>query len=295
MKNKGGIVGTKTAGSTAFSYASKVAEFDTESYPLRYEACVDIAEVRTDTDFPLTAFEVIYGYPNRSTTANNLPDTEHYAPVIGSIVSPGDFVCENAFTEVTNKSGISSALIMSDATRVTGFQFFFKDAPTTALTIRFDNAKWTKSELVTFSDTESFIGFEGSYTDNGIETMGFLVQDPACSIVPVNPVTPVTPVTPVVKTCVELGTCKEPVTDGGLNTSGSGGDDLDTWMIVLIVCAGVTGILAVIGIVFYGCKSKRTQSDKVNVVNINKDAAEERQESQVELSKNVDHQHTIAG
>lgn len=105
---------------------------------------------------------------------------------------------------------------MSDATRITGFQFFFKDAPTTALSIRFNNAKWTKSTAVTFSDTESFIGFEGSYTDNGIESMGFLVQDPACSDVTVNPVTPVTPVTPtpVEKTCTELGTCKTPVTGG---------------------------------------------------------------------------------
>lgn len=78
-----------------------------------------------------------------------------------------------------------------------------------------------------------------------------------------------------------------------MNTSGSGNDELDTWVIVLIACGGIAAILAVIGVVFYGCKSNRSQSDKVNVENLNRDA-EERQESQVELSKNIE-QATVGG
>ena len=38
------------------------------------------------------------------------------------------------------------------------------------------------TEPVVFSDTEVFYGFEGTYFNNEIQTLGLLVHDPACSI-----------------------------------------------------------------------------------------------------------------
>ena len=118
MIPKGDIIGTPTAAGTAFTYADKASEFDTESVPIKFRACVDITNFAQSTNFPMTNLEIIYGKNEVVDAATGAKTyTEHEAPKVGPYPSP--FNCEADYTTITSR-GISAARFLYDATRITG-------------------------------------------------------------------------------------------------------------------------------------------------------------------------------
>ena len=169
--SKGGLVGDRSnaALGTSFSSKNQWEDFDTEMVPVLAQYCINNAG--SDT---MNSFRIMMAKPE--------PDSP---VVIGPWNGPYEAGWDCVELPITQKN-LQSTLTFYNASRVSAVGTFWEynnnelepDRTTTIIGLSGD----TFTEPVVFSDTEVFYGFEGTYLNNQIQTLGVLVHDPACSV-----------------------------------------------------------------------------------------------------------------
>ena len=94
------------------------------------------------------------------------------------------FICQDF---IISQVGLTSATIhYEEDQRITGIQLFWESNTQVDNADDLDTMIGVESDLeetVSFTETDVFFGFVGSYDANEIKSLVFLVQDPACSII----------------------------------------------------------------------------------------------------------------